>query len=198
MVLGSQRSICAKCSLLIQMDICSHISFPVNDVKSLHGFCMGSTFESSYGLMGGFSVDELSYQATKFLNIQDDLEGVSCSIPPSHEKDVFQLKDELITHCSNVPSLPKPLKPVSAMKGSREKRGVGPPKKLTVKWAPDVYDPVPCSALDMVINRPRKHGKKKETSSKEKNNGSKSSSRGSKRKGKDKKQSRKKSGKSSD
>lgn len=171
------------------MDICSHISFQVNDVKNLHGFCIGTrtTSESTYGPVGGFSVDELSYQATKFLNFQDDIEGVSSSIPPSHEKSVFQLKDELITHCSNLPSLPKPLKRISAMKGSREKHGVGPPTKLTVKWAPDVYDPVPCSALDMVINKPRKHSKKKDTSSKEK----------SKRKGKDKKQSRKRSGKSS-
>ncbi|RDY07308.1 hypothetical protein CR513_08601, partial [Mucuna pruriens] len=39
-------------------------------------------------------------------------------------------------------SLPAPPKLVSAMKGSREKEG-GSQMKLTVKWAPDVYDPVP-------------------------------------------------------
>ncbi|KAI3722698.1 hypothetical protein L2E82_33740 [Cichorium intybus] len=63
-------------------------------------------FESTYGPVGGFSVDELSYQATKFLNFQDDIEGVSDSIPPSHEKGVFQLKNDLVTHCSNAPYLP--------------------------------------------------------------------------------------------
>ncbi|KAK7267532.1 hypothetical protein RIF29_20208 [Crotalaria pallida] len=39
-------------------------------------------------------------------------------------------------------SLPAPSTLVSAMKGSREKQG-GSPMKLTVKWAPDVYDPIP-------------------------------------------------------
>ncbi|CAI9289650.1 unnamed protein product [Lactuca saligna] len=162
-------------SLLIQMDVCSHISFPVNDVSSsIHGFCLDPTFESTYGLAGGFSVDELAFGATKFLNIQDDIDiqGVSSS---------------------NTPFPPKDLKPVSAMKGSREKRGVDPPKKLSVKWAPDVYDPVPSLPSDTVISRPRKqHGKKKGTSSSESK-----SSRGSKSKGKDKKH-RKRSGKSYD
>lgn len=32
------------------------------------------------------------------------------------------------------------------MKGSRKKRGVVPEVKLRVKWAPDVYDPVPRKA----------------------------------------------------
>ncbi|CAL5411099.1 unnamed protein product [Camellia sinensis] len=36
-----------------------------------------------------------------------------------------------------------PSKLVSAMKGSREKQGMTPPEKLTVRWAPDVYDPPP-------------------------------------------------------
>ncbi|KAG6697270.1 hypothetical protein I3842_09G190700 [Carya illinoinensis] len=39
-------------------------------------------------------------------------------------------------------SLPTPLELVSAMKGSREKRGILQ-ETLTVKWAPDVYDPPP-------------------------------------------------------
>lgn len=69
------------------MDICSHIGFPVNDVNSLNGF----TLESTYGLVGDFSVDELAYGVTTFLKIQDDVEEVSGSIPPD-EKLVFQSK----------------------------------------------------------------------------------------------------------
>ncbi|XP_074290041.1 uncharacterized protein LOC141616794 [Silene latifolia] len=41
-------------------------------------------------------------------------------------------------------SMPTDRKLVSAMKGSREKEGV-PKKKLSVTWAPDVYDPPPTS-----------------------------------------------------
>lgn len=40
--------------------------------------------------------------------------------------------------------LATPLKLMSAMKGSREKEGA-PPRKLTVSWASDVYDPPPTS-----------------------------------------------------
>lgn len=85
--------------------------------------------------------------------------------------------------------LQNPLKPVSAMKGSREKRGVSPPNKLTVKWAPDVYDPIPASTLHMIINKPHKHGKKSKSKQK---TGKSTSSRGSK--GKNKKQVHKRSG----
>ncbi|XP_071710104.1 uncharacterized protein [Rutidosis leptorrhynchoides] len=96
----------------------------------------------------------------------------------------------VVPYCSSTPSLPNPSKPVSAMKGSREKRGVIPPKQLTVKWAPDVYDPIPAPSLNMAFNKPRKHGSNKKYKSKQKT-GSKSS-RGSK--GKDKKQVRKTAG----
>ncbi|KAK6152449.1 hypothetical protein DH2020_015084 [Rehmannia glutinosa] len=84
-----------------------------------------------------------------------------------------------------------PLKPVSAMKGSREKQGTTP-KQLSVTWAPDVYDPtptaeshVPSSKNQRYRNDRKKHGKNKHKS------GGKSS-RGSK--GKDKKQARKNGG----
>ncbi|CAI9268150.1 unnamed protein product [Lactuca saligna] len=99
--------------------------------------------------------------------------------------------------CSHPPSLPTAWKPVSAMKGSREKRGVTPPQKLTVKWAPDVYDPVPTSVSHTVTNRNNKPQRqtKKNTKSKQKN-GNKSS-RGSGSKYKDKKQGRKRGGDSS-
>ncbi|KAI9085808.1 hypothetical protein K1719_032222 [Acacia pycnantha] len=53
------------------------------------------------------------------------------------------------------------LKPVSAMKGSREKQG-GSRSKLTVKWAPDVYDPVPTSnSLSVKSKRQYKSRSKK-------------------------------------
>ncbi|XP_052626815.1 uncharacterized protein LOC111914920 isoform X3 [Lactuca sativa] len=99
--------------------------------------------------------------------------------------------------CSHPPSLPTAWKPVSAMKGSREKRGVTPPQKLTVKWAPDVYDPVPTSVSHTVTNRNNRPQRqtKKNTESKQKN-GNKSS-RGSGSKYKDKKQGRKRGGDSS-
>ncbi|KAI3447666.1 hypothetical protein Pfo_004331 [Paulownia fortunei] len=88
-------------------------------------------------------------------------------------------------------SLPTPLKLVSAMKGSREKQGIAP-KKLSVTWAPDVYDPtptaeshVPSSKNPRYRNDGKKYGKNKHKS------GGKSS-RGSR--GKDKKQARKNGG----
>ncbi|KAF9588836.1 hypothetical protein IFM89_016448 [Coptis chinensis] len=46
-------------------------------------------------------------------------------------------------------SLPTFTKPVSAMKGSREKVGI-PLKKLSVTWAPDVYDP-PCNSISHMV-----------------------------------------------
>lgn len=79
------------------------------------------------------------------------------------------------------------------MKGSREKQGI-PPKKLGVKWAPDVYDPVPTSVSHAPVNKPQRHRSdgKKYGKNKQKNNGK--SSRANK--GKDKKQGRKHGGSS--
>ncbi|XVE96836.1 hypothetical protein REPUB_Repub02eG0257400 [Reevesia pubescens] len=91
-------------------------------------------------------------------------------------------------------SLPTPTKLVSALKGSREKQGL-PPKKLTVKWAPDVYDPPPTSVLHTV--RSKKQQKLKKNNDKKKNGKKgqkgKNFSRGS---GKDNKQFRRGSGSS--
>ncbi|KAI3738414.1 hypothetical protein L2E82_28445 [Cichorium intybus] len=94
---------------------------------------------------------------------------------------------------SHSPSLPIASKPVSAIKGSREKRGETPPQKLTVKWAPEVYDPVPTSVSHTVTNNKPQKQTKKSSKSKQKN-GNKSSS-GSKYK--DKKRGRKRGGTSS-
>lgn len=82
------------------------------------------------------------------------------------------------------------LKLVSAIKGSREKQGK-PPRKLSVTWAPDVYDPIP-TAVSHVPNRGQRHrsDNKKHGKNKQKSNGK--SSRGSK--SKDKKQGRKHGG----
>ncbi|XP_022747736.1 uncharacterized protein LOC111297307, partial [Durio zibethinus] len=63
-------------------------------------------------------------------------------------------------------SVPTPLKLVSALKGSREKQGLSP-KKLTVTWAPDVYDPPPTSVLHTV--RGKKQQKSKKNNDKKKN-----------------------------
>ncbi|GFS37378.1 hypothetical protein Acr_00g0051620 [Actinidia rufa] len=56
---------------------------------------------------------------------------------------------------NSITSLPTSLRPISAMKGSREKNGlhVG---KLSVNWAPDVYDPPPTSQSHTVKSQ-RQH-----------------------------------------
>ncbi|KAJ0704645.1 hypothetical protein HanPI659440_Chr14g0564911 [Helianthus annuus] len=211
------------------MDICSHVGLAATDSINDH-----------HGVLEPLSVDELSVDMTKFLNIQDAMEEDLSSSTP-HNNCEFQNKDlcdkliqsktmtqspkkcpskhasssgktvshqdaiisALSTHDdsnkSNHPSgfctvsMPTHSKPVSAMKGSREKRGATPPVKLTVKWAPDVYDPIPTSVSHVVTNRSSSKHSKKSSKNKQKN-GSKSS-RGSK--SKDKKQVRKRGGSSS-
>lgn len=83
-------------------------------------------------------------------------------------------------------SQPASPKLVSAMKGSREKHG-GSEMKLCVKWAPDVYDPIPTlsSHTVRIKKQPKsriKKGEKKYVKKGQKGNYSKGSS------GKDKKQ----------
>lgn len=87
---------------------------------------------------------------------------------------------------------------VSAMKGSREKLGASP-RKMTVSWAPDVYDPIPNSLSHTVKGKQKKSRKDRD---KDGNNnykkngkkGQKGNSRGGG--GKDKKQFRKVGGRS--
>ncbi|XP_028109700.1 uncharacterized protein LOC114308334 [Camellia sinensis] len=59
--------------------------------------------------------------------------------------------------CPQSISLPTPSKLVTAIKGSREKQGMTPPEKLTVRWAPDVYDPPPSISISTSgkIKKPR-------------------------------------------
>ncbi|GLT79244.1 hypothetical protein SLA2020_507380 [Shorea laevis] len=66
------------------------------------------------------------------------------------------------------PLFPIPPNVVSAMKGSREKQGILP-KKLTVTWAPDVYDPVPTKVLPARGKKQQIKSKKKSNENKKKN-----------------------------
>ncbi|KAI3443011.1 uncharacterized protein J3R85_000360 [Psidium guajava] len=86
--------------------------------------------------------------------------------------------------------LPAPLELISALKGSCEKQG-GAPRKLTVTWAPDVYDPPPTQLLDIVtrgtkqkkVPKKEKVGRKEGQKGKETTQGAdggRDSSRGSK------------------
>ncbi|KAK2418011.1 hypothetical protein QL285_040246 [Trifolium repens] len=86
-------------------------------------------------------------------------------------------------------SLPAPSELKSAMKGSRDKNGE-PHIKLTVKWAADVYDPIPTLVSHTVKNnKQQKSRKKKKNEKKNVKKGNKENSpRGGR--GKGKKQSR--------
>ncbi|KAI3705379.1 hypothetical protein L1987_75616 [Smallanthus sonchifolius] len=189
------------------MAMCSQIGSSATDkIDDHHGLCM-NTFESTHAGLKALSVDEPSADVTEFPNIQDAIEDDSTSSTSHKSCNTLSSQDGitsgLSTHGDNIKSndpsvtrsisLPIHLKPVSAMKGSREKRGAAPPVKLTVKWAPEVYDPIPTSVSHVVTNRSSSKHSKKNSKNKQKH-GSKSS-RGSK--SKDKKQVRKRGGNSS-
>ncbi|KAF7818523.1 BRI1-KD interacting protein [Senna tora] len=78
-------------------------------------------------------------------------------IPPSYAEGEISLTESLSDNSKpqSYSSLPTHLKLVSAMKGGREKQGLR--MKLNVKWAPDVYDPIPTSVSHSVISN--KHHK---------------------------------------
>ncbi|OVA18301.1 hypothetical protein BVC80_1835g737 [Macleaya cordata] len=63
------------------------------------------------------------------------------------------------------PSQQTPLKLVSAMKGGRQKEGITPLEKLTVKWDPDVYDP-PATSLSHTV---KSHNQQQRSSSRSNN-----------------------------
>ncbi|XP_076931238.1 uncharacterized protein LOC143596329 isoform X2 [Bidens hawaiensis] len=188
------------------MDIYPHSGFAATDnINDHHGFCK-NTIKSPHGVLNLLSVDELSVDVTKFLNIQDTTEeDSSSSTPPLKKCKTVSHQDviisELSAHSDNIKSsdpsgfssisMPARLKPASAMKGSREKRGATPPVKLTVKWAPGVYDPIPTSVSHVVTNN-RSSSKHSRKSSKNKQKHASKSSRGSK--SKDKRQVRKRGG----
>ncbi|XP_022942530.1 uncharacterized protein LOC111447535 [Cucurbita moschata] len=84
-------------------------------------------------------------------------------------------------------SLPSSVKLVSAMKGSRAQHlGLSP--KLSVKWAPDVYDP-PQTSLSHCVKNNKKQPKSKNRKNGKK--GQKGSSSNSSSRGRDKRQARK-------
>lgn len=83
------------------------------------------------------------------------------------------------------------------MKGSRERQGASP-RKLSVKWAPDVYDPPP-TIVSHTVNRSKKQQKSREDRNYKQKKGKKGRKGNSSHSGsKDKKQSRKIGGSSSD
>ncbi|OIT01221.1 PREDICTED: uncharacterized protein LOC109229523 [Nicotiana attenuata] len=118
----------------------------------------------------------------------------SMSTPPS-ELVYGQKEQEVDANSTDLPysrsiSLPTTLKLVSAIKGSREKQGKSP-RKLSVTWAPDVYDPIP-TAVSHVPNKGQRHRSDNKRSGKNKQKSNGKSSRASK--SKDKKQGRKHGG----
>lgn len=74
------------------------------------------------------------------------------------------------------------------MKGSREKKGIWF-EKLSVTWAPDVYDPIPTSVSHFPSSKNQQYRNNGRKYGKNKQRGGGKSSRGGK--GKDKKQARK-------
>lgn len=90
---------------------------------------------------------------------------------PAAVKEEPTLGSQLENKCSmRSLSLPTESKLVSALKGSREKEGV-PPRKLSVSWAPDVYDPPPTSLSHYPKKKTQQHFKsnKKHGKGKQKN-----------------------------
>lgn len=73
----------------------------------------------------------------------------------AEKNDEFQVENKSLSRSS---SLPTNRKLVSALKGGREKEGM-PPKKLSVSWAPDVYDPLPTSVSHYPKKKSQKHYK---------------------------------------
>ncbi|XP_065852779.1 uncharacterized protein [Euphorbia lathyris] len=175
--------------------------------------------------VGGVLVDEIESSLRKFVRVEDIQETYASQsddnsddaeeseeLEPfgpelgvgSMEKDVTDPRTEeddpeaalqlLFSEGSTQPIVPI----VSAMKGTREKLGASP-RKLTVNWAPDVYDPVPNSLSHAVKSKQKKSRKDKD---KDNNNYKKNGKKGQKgySKGgagsKDKKQHRKTGGRS--
>ncbi|XP_071690563.1 uncharacterized protein [Rutidosis leptorrhynchoides] len=172
------------------------------DANKCHGLCT-YTLKSTNSGIGDLSTNELCNDETEYPNIEEDNDSAISFVPPCRNND-FQKKNKAIDTCFNSCQTSssstiqcteiavdadatenkdftphdniKPLPLVSAMKGSREKRGITPPQKLTVKWDPDVYDPIPSSVSHVVTkNKPQKQSKKNSRSKQK--TGSKSSHR---------------------
>ncbi|KAH8506194.1 hypothetical protein H0E87_013135 [Populus deltoides] len=125
----------------------------------------------------------------------------SSSMAPSDEEDNEPETGLQLLFPEEFPRLNSTRLPlVSAMKGSREKQG-GSPRKLTVSWAPDVYDPIPNSLSHSVKSSKQKKSSRKDRD-KDNNHNKKNGKKGQKGSsskglgGKDKKQFRKSGGRS--
>ncbi|KAI4300145.1 hypothetical protein L6164_033556 [Bauhinia variegata] len=145
--------------------------------KSEHASDVDNNYEVVEGLSEGFQQQQTKL-SKKYLKkcatfpYSDKMLAPSSSDEEDEEADT-SLKESLTeqsvhqtySRSMSLPAVPTPLKLVSAMKGSREKQG-GSRMKLTVKWAPDVYDPVPTSLCHTVKSkrqqksRNKKNGKK--------------------------------------
>ncbi|OMO97131.1 hypothetical protein COLO4_14855 [Corchorus olitorius] len=150
------------------------------------------------GLMGSRADDDLSDIKKAILNacLEDsddsdcddtsDLDDFPDQVQEIKEDDGFEYAYALRRMFGEDTLQSPPL--VSALKGSREKHGLKPKVELTVKWAPDVYDPIPTTVTH---TRGRKLPKSRKTNDKfdKKKNGKKQKGNNS-RGGKDTKQSR--------
>ncbi|XP_059667796.1 uncharacterized protein LOC132313141 [Cornus florida] len=102
------------------------------------------------------SCEKTSFAVSVHKEDEGDLNEITAAVLKEDGNESAKL-----TYSQPIPS-PTTLKLVSAMKGSREKQGI-PPKKLTVTWDPDVYDPPPTSVSHVPTNkkqRQRRGGKK--------------------------------------
>ncbi|KAL8210514.1 hypothetical protein R6Q57_004951 [Mikania cordata] len=74
------------------MDMCSQIGMSATDkINDHHGLCM-NTIKAAHGVLKDCSVDELSMNVTKFVNIHDDIKYDSTSTT-SHKTCEFQKKN---------------------------------------------------------------------------------------------------------
>ncbi|KAJ1391364.1 hypothetical protein SESBI_36755 [Sesbania bispinosa] len=96
---------------------------------------------------------EVDTSLTESISKESPHQSYPCSVSLPEKRTVYLIR-------------PAPPKLVSAMKGNREKQGRSQ-MKLTVKWAPDVYDPVPTLLSHTV--KSKKHQKSRIKKSVKKN-----------------------------
>ncbi|CAL5193942.1 unnamed protein product [Lathyrus oleraceus] len=184
------------------MEVCS-------SVNDKHGSCISSlelTFSESLHIQDSEKLEDAS-KGHEICNVVEENKVIkpkdaklnmvslkkSATFPnPREAASVTESPSEHSVHqaYSRSISLPAPSELKSAMKGSRDKNGEGR-VKLTVKWAADVYDPIPTLVSHTVKNKKQPKSKKKKNEKKSLKKGNKgNSTRGSNGKDKDKKQSR--------
>ncbi|XP_075509237.1 uncharacterized protein LOC142545761 [Primulina tabacum] len=171
--------------------------------KSLSGFCLSSDRKAIGHVVKKEDGHEDSNNSISSSSASEKLFNEYATFTPPGELEVEELfggKDIQETdvtaglpevNSSVKQSLSTPVKLVSVMKGNREKQGI-PTKKLSVTWAPDVYDPVPTSVSHFPSYNNQQFRGNGKGHGKNKQKGGSKSLRGSK--GKEKKQARKNSG----